>query len=115
MSVLSNIATALNLPEEGQDWGIEHSDPRRVEEFLSFAETYRPKNHWESEALAELIMQSAEEAFELGILGGALQHRIISFVEAHGHLFPGTLDYWRSLPPQEWRIAGLLQGMQTGA
>jgi hypothetical protein len=115
MSMLSDIATALKLPEEGQDWGIEHSDPRRLEEFVAFAETYRPKNPWESEALAELVMQSSEEALELGILGSALQHRIIAFVEAHGHSFPVTLEYWRSLPPQEWHVTKLLQGTQSGA
>jgi len=110
MNNLSRIAQALGLPDSGQDWGIEHSDPRRVLEFVAFAESLGAPTNVEMEALGELILQSAEEALEMGCLGDVERRHVVRFLKAYGGRFPMTLEYWSSLKEADgWFSAALLR------
>lgn len=109
MNRIDRVAKELGLPSTGQDWGIEHADPSRLDEFLAFAEQLEPENPWEFEAIAELVFQSAEEALGEETRGEAIRQRLVHFAVTNGHLFPNTLAYWRSLSRQEWLIPQLLE------
>jgi hypothetical protein len=86
MDEVTRIASALGLPDTGQDWGFEHSDAARLREFVEFAAALKPENDWELEALADLIVQSAEEAIESGLLtqAAACSRRPFSRVACRG-------------------------------
>ena len=116
MNPVSRIAKALGLPDSGQDWGIEHADASRLEEFVAYAETHEPSHPWEFEALAELIIQSAEEALSTGPLPADLQVRLVSLLRNRAHQFPAMLAQWRTYSPQDgWRFLALLPTSQSGA
>jgi hypothetical protein len=106
---------ALGLKIEGQDWGIENADPMRVHEFIAFFEGNIISDPWEPEALAELIFQSAQEAFEKNLLSLQDQRSLLSFYAKHRLKFQFTEKYWLSLNQSEWKIAQLLSYEKRGA
>jgi hypothetical protein len=110
MSTVSRIAAALSLPERGQDWGIEHADPLRLDEFVDFADRFEPEHRFEPEWLAELILQSTEEAMELGLLTRRLRDKVIAYIRRNCATFPETAKHWSTLREEDgWRIAALLR------
>ncbi len=110
MNKVERIAKALGLPDSGQDWGIEHADAARLLEFVEFAEALNPENAWEMEAMAELVLQSAEEAMESGSMSEALRQRVVGFLRAHGSAFPLTLAQWSANDTNDcWHSQSLLR------
>ncbi|MDT4329300.1 hypothetical protein ACQE3E_07215 [Methylomonas sp. MED-D] len=105
----------LGLRSEGQDWGIENSDPSRVIELIEFFEQHVSSHPWEPEALAELIIQSAQEGLESGSLTEEEKVKFKSFFAEHRHFFPVTSSYWLGLNEFEWQIVRLLREVRTGA
>ncbi len=99
---------SLGLNIEGQDWGIENSDPKRVKEFVAFFEKNKVSDPCEPEALAELIFQSAQEAFENHLLCIKDQRLLLAFYTKHRSKFPLAEEYWLSLNKSEWIITRLL-------
>jgi len=109
MNTVERIAKALGLPDSGQDWGIEHADSARLLEFVEFAEALNPENDWEMEALAELVLQSAEEAMESGSMTEVLRQRVVGFLRVHGSSFPLTLAHWSAYHEDDgWHSRSLL-------
>lgn len=107
---VTRIARALSLPDTGQDWGVEHSDPGRLPEFVDFAEALKPENDWEMEALAELILQSTEDSIEAGSLTRDLRDTVVRFLASHAAVFPITLAQWSGYrESQGWHVVGLLR------
>jgi hypothetical protein len=115
MNWQKKLNTALGLKIEGQDWGIENADPLRVNEFIAFFDSNSISDPWEPEALAELIFQSAQEAFEKDLLSVLDQRLLLSFYAKHRHKFPITENYWLSREKSEWRITQLLSNEKKGA
>jgi len=110
MNKVERIAQALGLPDSGQDWGIEHSDSSRLLEFVEFAEALQPKNSWEMEAMAELVLQSAEEAMESGSMTEAVRQRVVGFLHVHGGAFPLALAHWSAFDHSDgWLSKSLLR------
>ena len=111
-SWVTKLSEALRLQPFSQDWGICNSDPLRIEEFLSFYESNAPDSPWESEALADLLLQSLNEALEAGILSQPQRALALLFLRNHSHEFPHQLSYWATLTPSEadpWPILALIQ------
>ena len=107
---VTRIAAALGLPDTGQDWGIEHSDAARLREFVEFAAALKPENDWEQEALADLILQSAEKALESGLMTRELHAVVVRFLASHATAFPIARAYWvRCDESQGWLVSGLLR------
>jgi hypothetical protein len=105
---ITKLSTDLGLVEHIQDWGICNSDPRRIREFIAYYMRNRCDDAWESEALAALIFQSAEEAVEEGLLTDQDKGEILDWVARKATEFPATLKYWKALDAAEWRVAALL-------
>ena len=99
---------ALGLKIEGQDWGIENADPRRVNDFIAFFEGNITSDPWVPEALAELILQSAQEALEEDMLSNQDRKLLVAFFTKHRLKFPFAAKYWLGLNKTEWKIAQLL-------
>jgi hypothetical protein len=108
MSWQRKLNTALNLQSDGQDWGIENSDPNRVMDFLAFYESHKPAHSCECEALADLILQSSQEAIEARHLSDEQQKSVVSFFTKYRAEFPLAAAHWLSLNQTEWAISELL-------
>ena len=109
MSWATRLNAALDLHSEGQDWGIENADANRVMEFIAFYEQHAPVQPWDLEALAELILQSTQEALEAHILSNEQQAAVSTFFAKNRAAFPHTAQYWLSLNPSEWASAHLIR------
>jgi hypothetical protein len=63
--------------------------------------------------LAELILQSTEDAMVAGELEKPLRLRLLKFIADHGQDFPDTLEYWSELEEDDWQIPGLIREAQS--
>jgi hypothetical protein len=108
MSPIATLAQALDLPEDGQDWGVEHADPSRLLEFIGYAMAFVPTDPWQSEELADLIFQSTEEAHDADMLTKDSERALLEYVRMKHIQFPERLRYWRDLPVSEWHVPRLL-------
>jgi hypothetical protein len=109
---LERLSTQLSLIPHSQDWGICNADANRLEEFLDFYSSHDPDDPYELELLAELILQSAEDAMVAGELEKPTRFRLIKFVADHGQDFPDTLEYWSELEEDDWQVPGLIREAQ---
>lgn len=108
LSVVSrNYAIELGLPDSGQDWGVEHSDPARLEEFVKFSARYKPRGAWDMEDLADLVFQSAEEVLEQGVIQKNARRELIHFVQSRRHEFPYAIKHWTT-GPDHFLVAEIL-------
>ena len=105
---VTKLSADLGLDLRGQDWGIENADPQRIIEFITYYRTNTKDEEWESEALAELIFQSFEEACESGSASEEEKCAVLEFAAAYSEEFPHTLNYWRSLKPEDWHLPRIL-------
>ena len=101
----------LDATDGAQDWGIERSDPRRLDEFLRYyersSEAWPP---WAHHEYAFLVFQSANEAMEDGL--PVPRRDIERFAHAIGGVAPSALSYWTSLMPTDadpWPLPRLLR------
>jgi hypothetical protein len=108
MKTLEEIAESLGLESGCQDWGIENADGHRVSEFIAFYEGIFPLAQPQAEAMADLVLQSAQEAIDSGLLSEELLLQVVGFFAKHSHEFPVAAGYWLSLNEAEWPIAQLL-------
>jgi hypothetical protein len=107
----TKLSEELRLRPFSQDWGIANADPGRIDEFLRFYEscTRSPSEH---EALAELLLQSINEALEANILSEIQRERVVTFLRTHSREFPRQLPYWSALVPSAadpWPVLELLR------
>jgi hypothetical protein len=109
---LELVSKQLGLIPYPQDWGIANADPSRLEEFFDFYESHIPDDPYELELLAELILQSSEDAMVVGELEKPMRFRLIKFIADHGQDFPDTLEYWSELEEDDWQIPGLIRAAQ---
>jgi hypothetical protein len=109
---LERLSTQLSLVPHSQDWGICNADSSRLEEFLNFYDSHHPEDPYELEFLAELILQSAEDAMVAGEPEKPMRDRLIKFIADHGQDFPDTLEYWSELEEDDWQIPGLIREAQ---
>ena len=109
---LERLSTQLSLIPFSQDWGICNADAGRLEEFLDFYDSHVPEDPYELEVLAELILQSAEDALNTGEFEKSLRDRLIKFIADHGQDFPDTLEYWSELEQADWQVPGLIHEAQ---
>ena len=109
---LEKLSTQLSLIPFSQDWGICNADADRLEEFLDFYDSHVPEDPYELEVLAELILQSAEDALRGDDLEKSLRDRLVGFIADHGQDFPDTLGYWSELEQGDWQIPGLIHKAQ---
>lgn len=84
-----------------------NSDPDRIEEFVDYYEWNKEENKIEDkgefETLAELIFNSVEDGFAMGVVDADIKGRLGEFIKEHAEDFPTTLDYWISLESPEWK------------
>jgi hypothetical protein len=106
---LERLSTQLSLVPHSQDWGICNADASRLDEFLAFYDSHHPDDPYELELLAELILQSAEDAIVAGELEKPMRDRLIKFVADHGQDFPDALEYWSTLEDDDWLVPGLIR------
>ena len=109
---LERLSTQLSLIPFSQDWGICNADADRLEEFLDFYGSHVPEDPYELEVLAELILQSAEDALRGDELEKSLRDRLVAFIADHGQDFPDTLGYWSELEQTDWQVSGLIHEAQ---
>jgi hypothetical protein len=109
---LELVSKQLGLIPYPQDWGIANADPSRLEEFLAFYYSHVAEDPFELEALAELILQSAEDAMVADELEKPMRLQLIKFIADHGQDFPDTLEYWSELEEDDWQIPGLIREAQ---
>jgi hypothetical protein len=117
MNWIERLSKQLSLIPHSQDWGICNADASRLDKFLDFYDSHIPEDQFELEELAELILQSAEDAiatneFEPG-LGADMRTRMIKFIADHGQDFPGALEYWSTLEDEYWLVPGLIREAQS--
>lgn len=99
--LLRELSNRLNLPYEGQDWGIINADPGRLEEFIDLYETEKlePSQRFE---LSELILASANER----LVGGANEtdrgiQRVLRLVCERWEELGAEVEYWAGLDDSE--------------
>jgi hypothetical protein len=109
---LERLSKQLSLIPHSQDWGICNADANRLGEFLDFYDSHVPEDPYELELLAELILQSAEDAMVADELEKSVLLRLIKFVADHGQDFPDTLEYWSELEEDDWQIPALIREAQ---
>lgn len=92
------IARRLNLPWDTrmQDWALEASDAKRLDEFISIMQTEQLSQP-EQIALVELILASAEGAEAEGQLKPSSWAHVRSILLAQPELFAGHVEYWALL------------------
>jgi hypothetical protein len=103
------LTTALHLKDFEQDWGICNADASRLPEFLDFYESNVVEHPWEPEALAELILESTNDAISEGMLQPEVRARVIGFLRAHAKEFPHQRGYWLGLNDSEFPVVGLFR------
>ena len=79
---------------------------------MDFYDSHVPEDPYELEVLAELILQSAEDALRGDDLEKSLRDRLVGFIADHGQDFPDTLGYWSELEQGDWQIPGLIHKAQ---
>ena len=103
---MSKLSADLNLQEMPQDWGMINSDSDRIEEFIDYYEwnkiEHKVKAGEELEALAELIFNSVEDGFAMGVVDDEIRERVQEFIAENAKDFQKTLKYWSSLGSEEW-------------
>lgn len=102
------LSHVLGLERYGQDWGICNADPTRVIEFIEFYKQHIPQHPWEQEALAELILASADDGCRNGTLSESIKSIFRSFVKDRHMEFPHQWAYWSSLDSREFPVIDLL-------
>jgi hypothetical protein len=106
---IERLSEQLSLIPFSQDWGICNADASRLNEFLEFYQGHAPEDPYELEALAELILQSAEDALSEGDLEAGPRSGLIEFVREHHAEFPDAFAYWSGLESEEWRVSSLIR------
>ena len=91
------LSQSLGLNPFDQDWGIQNSDPQRLDEFLSFFESHETKHPWDFEELADLIFESANDKLLTSGMSSAEKFLLCRFVEKNFKLFPLRASYWSGL------------------
>ena len=94
------LTTALHLQDFEQDWGICNADASRLNEFLDF---------YESKALAELILESTNDAISDGVLRRDDRDRVVRFLRAHANDFPHQREYWLGLSDEDFPVVALFR------
>jgi hypothetical protein len=106
---LERLSKQLSLTPYPQDWGIANADAGRLEEFWDFYHSHVPEDPFELEELADLILQSAEDAMIAAEFDPAIRLRLIKFVADHGQDFPDALEYWSALEDEDWQVPALIR------
>jgi len=102
------LSKALGLQRYDQDWGICNADPTRVIEFIEFYNQHIPENPWELEALAELILASADDGCSDGTFSESIKSIVRCFVKDRQKEFPHQWAYWSKLDSREFPVVELL-------
>lgn len=103
-----NLANTLSLPdvENHQDWGVEFSDPARIDEFIACLRV--PQISQKAKAAAtELIMASIDDALEQNdqfVLRDEDKDLILNGLSET----PWLNDYWANLDPKEFPVVKFL-------
>ena len=108
------LSKLLSLDPEKEFWGIWNSDEDRLEEFMTFYESYVSVEPMELEELAHLILQSAEDGFDGQELDNdpLNQNRMVLvalFVQAHHLEFPGVIESYVGPDSYEGSVATIVQ------
>ncbi len=103
------LTTALHLQDFEQDWGICNADASRLNEFLDFYESNVVDHPWEPEALAELILESTNDAISDGVLRRDDRDRVVRFLRAHANDFPHQREYWLGLSDEDFPVVALFR------
>lgn len=104
------LSKQLLLEPYAENWGLANSDSDRLEEFLAFYESHVPVEPIELEELADLILQSAEDAFD----GENPSNRdrmvlVALFVQAHHLEFPAVIEFYAGPDSSDGDIATLIE------
>lgn len=103
---LVELAAALGLDYEAQDWGIVNADGNRLAEFIQFYEAHKELSAAQKFELGELILASANDAIGRGEF--ALPASLRPFLICHRGDFEPHIEYWHNLhdgeefPFAEW-------------
>ena len=103
------LSNALSLEEHPQDWGVCNADPDRIEEFIRYFEQSAVIHPWQPEALAELILASADDALSGKGLGAADASLLMRFVRDHRSEFPIEWEHWINLDPTDSPVTEFLR------
>ena len=103
------LTTALRLQDFEQDWGICNADASRLNEFIDFYESNVVDHPWEPEALAELILESTNDAISSGQFQPANRERVVRFLRDHVAEFPHQRRYWLGLSDSDFPVVALFR------
>jgi hypothetical protein len=104
------LSTQLSLTAHDEHWGLANSDADRLEEFLAFYESHVPIEPMESEELADLILQSAEDAFDDENPSNRDRMVLVAlFVQAHHLEFPMVIEFYAGLDSSDGDIATVIE------
>lgn len=98
-ALLKELAHALRLTYEQQDWGIVNADSKRLDEFLAFFESHRELAETQRYELVGLILASANERL-LDEPGDPLRS-VRAFLSRHEADTLTHRGYWESLECEE--------------
>ena len=104
----------LGLIATGQDFGIINADGKRLKEFIKYFKKNVAIDPWEWEELADLILESANEAIlEEYITEGEIDE--ISYIlRFHRHKFPQSWEYWIKIEnEQDYPIVSIINNIDT--
>jgi hypothetical protein len=106
----ARLSKQLSVEPHNEDWGLWNGDPERLEEFLDFYDSHVPDDLGELEDLADLILQSAEEAFdEEPPISRELMVRVALFVQRNHLLFPAAIETYACPYSLDGEIETLVQ------
>jgi hypothetical protein len=106
----ARLSEQLSLEPYDEHWGIANSDADRLEEFLAFYESHLPIEPIELEELADLILQSAEDAFDDENPSNRDRMVLVAlFVQAHHLEFPGVINFYAGPDSSDGDIATLIE------
>ncbi len=105
-SCLLRLSKVLRLKDDfTQDWGICNADATRVLEFIEFYGNHIVVHPYESEILAELILESFNDLLlDEGITE---KHKVAmhTFIEVNHASFPIAMEYWGCLDTETYPVS----------
>ncbi|MDX2109152.1 MAG: hypothetical protein SFY80_02815 [Verrucomicrobiota bacterium] len=93
---IERLNSLLKLPATGfeQDWDIELSDHRRIDEFVDVYSNYHDLSSSDKRALMALIISSCEDAINDNLLCDDLWKKVGNILTQDRELHLDLIDYW---------------------
>jgi len=110
---MTRLSDALGVKEQAQDWGTCNADPERLLEFIDFFERHQPEHPSETEALAELIIASFNDAAVEGTDSEIHVEAFKAFIALNRESFPEQFTYWSGLDDEDFPVGHVLREIEA--